>query len=138
MSDFYPNVIMNKVRETDVTASGTVAAPVLNGPVIPDDMVRYIYRVKGDNATGGIIRLTVFAGDAAVPNRRLLADLEVQVGVNPASEVVYPAVTDYTGYILRVNPNTGVAPTQENGIYFGTAGAANIDNITYEFVDQRV
>lgn len=137
MTDHYPNVVMNQLRETNVTASGTTAVPVQNGPNIPDDMVRYIYKIKGDNATGAPIRLVVYAGDAAVPNRRTLGRITVQVGVNPASQPNYPDPVDYSAYIFRVPPNTGVAPTQENGIYFGDAVGAQIDNITYEFADKR-
>ena len=139
MSDFEPNVIMNQIRETDVLAlDGILAAPLLCGPVIPDDMVRYIYKIKGDNAIAAPILLYVFAGDAAVPARRLIGTIEIPVGLNPASQANYPDPVDYTGYIYRVNPNTGVAPTQENGIYFGDVAGGQIDNISYEFVDKRV
>jgi hypothetical protein len=138
MPDFYPNNIMNKVRETAVLPlDGILAVPLLCGPVIPDDMTRYIFKIKADNATGGPIILWVFAGDAAVPARLPIGNITVQVGLNPASQANYPDPVDYSAWIFKVTPDTGFVPTQLNGIYFGDVGGGLIDNISYEYADVR-
>jgi len=140
MTNHDMSIVLSAMEDPDVVNSGTFAAPATVGPAIADDMVRYIYKIRGDNATGGLIELRVFAGDALNAARRQIASIMVPVGGNAGSNVNYPPNGDSTEYILKVKPNTNAAllgVTQENLITFGTAGAGNISDVAYEYVDKR-
>jgi hypothetical protein len=111
-----------------VTASGPLAGPaVQNGVFVQNDEVRYIWKIRALNPGVGAHDLIVYAADAANTQRRVIARFTIGAG----AVFEYPAQPEIDRPILRVPPNTGVAPTQENGIYCSDEGAGGqITNIS--------
>jgi hypothetical protein len=122
MPDWNPNVLRERSVDSANSISGTVAVPLVNGPVIPDDMTMVVWKISGNNTGIPAIGLSVFAGDAAVPARRQAVQFTLDGGV-PFS---FPPNPNPNSPIRIVKPNTGVVPTQENGVYFGDGGAGGV------------
>jgi len=132
MPKFDPHYLRTRSRETQNTVSGAAAGVVVqNGIIIPDDMVLYVWRVKGVNTWAGGTRLVAYAGDAANPIRRIVAEFVL--------DAVAPIDTPPSPYpeqpLFIVKPNTGVVPTQENIISFGdnVGGGGNVAGITMSY-----
>lgn len=122
MPDWNPDAMRTRSRDTANTASGTIAVPVQNGPVIPDDMVMVIWKVSGNNTAGLPTGLSMFAGDAVNLARRQITQFTADAGV-PFS---FPPNPNPNSPMFIVKPNTGVTPTQENLITFGDGGAGGV------------
>ena len=123
MPSFDPDVLMNQTHDTAVTVTGANAGPgVINGPVCKDDEVRYIWKIRALNPNVGAHDLIVYAADAVNTQRRIIARFTIGAG----AVFEYPAQPEIDRPILRVPPNTGVAPTQENAIYCADEGAGGL------------
>lgn len=122
LPDWRNNTLLTRSTDSDNSLSGTVAAPLQNGPIIQDDQVMMVYKISFNN-TGAIpIGISVFAGDVAVPARRQMAQFTADALV-PAC---FPEHPNPNSPIFILKPNSTVAPTQENAIYIGDGGAGGV------------
>lgn len=136
MPEFDFNALRSESRDTQITVSGTIAVPIQNGVNIPQDMIRYIWRVKAVNIAAAPHELIMYAWDgvAAVPHTIL------KIEIPAFTTMIYPEDATPDKPVIRVRPDTGgvAGINAENQTYFADEGAGGmIAGISYSFYDKR-
>ena len=136
MPEFDFNTIRSESRDTNLTGTGTIAVPVVNGPVILQDKIRYIWRLKATNAAVAPHELIMFAWDGVAAAPHTIFKIEIPAG----TDLIYPADATPDKPVIRIRPDTsGVALVNaENQTYFADEGAgALIASISYSYYEKR-
>jgi len=136
MPSFDEDIILTQSRDTPVTITGPNAGPALiNGPLIQDAKVRYIWKIRAFNPNVGAHDLIIYAADAANTQRRIIFRTQI-----PALGTLdYPLGGEPDQPILRVPPVTAIGVvTQENAIYTADEGAGGlITNVSMSYYEKR-
>lgn len=136
MPDFGYSDIRSAARDTALGISGTIAVPIVNGPFINTDRIRYIWRIKATNNNAAPHIMYVFAWDGvAAALHQVLAIL-----VPAFANITYPDDATPDKPIIRVRPDTsGVAGVNaETAVWFGDEGAGgNFTAVSYSYYDKK-
>ncbi len=113
--------------------SGAVGALVQIGTDILNNKVRRVYKIIASDLGGAGGVLTIWQGDAAVPNRTRIMDVIIPVGatVEFGHDVDEPYIT--------ARPTTSVLPAavQNNRLYLQDDGAGGVFAVTFTQYDMR-
>jgi hypothetical protein len=127
---FNQQVIYGLVEDAEAL-SGVAGALVQIGANILNDKVRRVYKIIVTDvlAAGGI--LTIWQGDAVVPNRTRLMDIVVPAGVSLefGLKIDDPLIT--------ARPTTSAAPVQNNQLYLEDNVAGGEFRVSFSQYDMR-
>jgi hypothetical protein len=101
MPDFGQGTTMGGSNDTVLTVSGTIAAPIQNGPVINNDKVRYVWMIRGRNNAGVAADLIIFAGDVGNVLNRII----YRATIPALGTILFPPLNQRADMpLLRVAP----------------------------------
>lgn len=118
---------LTEISEDRQAASGAAAGETQLGDDIPDDKVRYVWRITIGNPAAAIDTLTIYQGDAVSKTRttKKTIELEASKTLELGGSIEDP--------IMILRPDTSGDPTEGNGIYLMHATAAM--NVMMEYYD---
>lgn len=131
MPSFDKSKLLSQSAQTPWTVA-PLGLPGAIGPIIQNSKVRRIWIIQAQS-TPLDDHLIIYAGDVAMPNRRLLASIPCLA--NTTVILPLPAYVESPLFIVR--PQTQFTPTQENQIYSVTLLGAQKIVWSFNYYDLR-
>ena len=107
-----------EISEDRFADSGASGSETQIGDDIPDDKVRYVWKIEVGNPAASADVLTIYTGEATNKTRTTKKTYPI-----PANDTI-PVGGDVEDPIMICRPNTSVSPTQDNQIYLAHGTAA--------------